>query len=126
MSVTFVTHGHVGSRVVMVFELGNLRGTRRGHEFEFMSAVTNHQIRHYELDAHGELALRFVMGLGYAEEYLREVIVYVTKVHKDVLNAHVGDGEDTIESMVLVTRGGGGGGGGEVDVVRRGKARDLY
>ncbi|GBG77531.1 hypothetical protein CBR_g23976 [Chara braunii] len=79
---------------------GDLHDTRLGREFEFMGAVTNHQIRHYEIDARGELVLRLVVGLGYAKEFLHEVIMYVTNVHEDVPDAHVGAGEDIVESMM--------------------------
>ncbi|GBG83288.1 hypothetical protein CBR_g36999 [Chara braunii] len=104
MAVSLVAWGHVGGRVVMAFEMRDLRDFRMGREFEFTGAVSRHEICHYEIDAGGQLSLRLVVGLGYDEEYLRDVIVYVTKVHDDVPDRHVGVGEDIVECMVcLVT-----------------------
>ncbi|GBG66707.1 hypothetical protein CBR_g68691 [Chara braunii] len=82
----------------------DLRDFRMGRVFEFTGSVSRHEIRHYEIDARGELSLRLVVGLGYDGEYLRDVIVYVTKVDNDVPDRHVGATVDIVECMVrLVT-----------------------
>ncbi|GBG66945.1 hypothetical protein CBR_g74632 [Chara braunii] len=103
MSVSFVARGHIAGRVVMAFEMCDLRDYQLNRDFDFTSAVDRHEIRHYELDANGELVLRLVIGLGYDGEYLREVIVYVTKVGADVPNVHVGASEDIVESVVRLS-----------------------
>ncbi|GBG70334.1 hypothetical protein CBR_g6462 [Chara braunii] len=100
MAVSLVAGGHVGGRVVMAFEMRDLRDFRMGREFTFTGAVSWHEIRHYEIDARGELSLHLVVGLGYDGEYLRDVIVYVTKVHNNVPDRHVGAGVDIVECMV--------------------------
>ncbi|GBG72558.1 hypothetical protein CBR_g12128 [Chara braunii] len=100
MAVTLVCRGHVYGRTMMVYELSEYQDVALNREFTFVTVVTRKGYRRYEVDAQGEYVLRFNAGLGYAGDDLRDAIVYVTKMHEDVPNAHVGAGDDIVEKIV--------------------------
>ncbi|GBG80116.1 hypothetical protein CBR_g30483 [Chara braunii] len=100
MAANLVSRGHILGRVVMAYELTDSRDFTEGREFKFMASVTRHSIRHYEIDSRGELMLRLAVGIGYENDFLRDVIVNVSKEHDDVPNRPEGVGEDVVELMI--------------------------
>ncbi|GBG89653.1 hypothetical protein CBR_g49441 [Chara braunii] len=96
----FPSGGNVCGRTVVVYEMTELRDVMLDRDFGFVSADTRFNYRSYEVDANGTLVLRMEMGLGYVGDDLRDVAVYVTKVHDDVPNRAGGGGDDLVEKIV--------------------------
>ncbi|GBG72353.1 hypothetical protein CBR_g11930 [Chara braunii] len=93
-------HGKVCGRTVVIYEMFGLRDYMSDRDFGFVAADTRYGYRHYEVDANGLLVLRLEVGLRYVGDDLRDVAVFVTKVHDDVPNRHVGGGDNLIEKII--------------------------
>ncbi|GBG64024.1 hypothetical protein CBR_g40270 [Chara braunii] len=69
-------------------------------DFGFVGGDTRFGYRSYEVDANGTMVLRLELGLGYVGDDLRDVGVFVIKVHDYVPNSPGVGGDDLVEKIV--------------------------
>ncbi|GBG83820.1 hypothetical protein CBR_g37620 [Chara braunii] len=98
-SALVALRGRVLGRTITFYEMRNHCGKEEGRVFDFASAITQHEMRHYEVDTNGDTILHVSVALGYADDMLHEAVGYATKVGRAIPNCWEG-GVDVLADII--------------------------